>query len=529
MFGFSSYWNLKLLVLDNIHGDGISVPSQISKSGLFCKFSIKVIFTSVLFLVFALIIYQMVQTEKLQNIETQQQHNNISMFNNFPKDLLPRFISGNLCNHKLNGEEDVELSLGLSLNGRFGVDPKAKKINKSRPSSIAADFVNPLRENGNGSSFVVPNMESTNLSGTCSLPTETEEEWRKRKEMQSVRRMEAKGKRSEKQNFKAVKDKNRGEEDDQSENGTTGNHHQKEFLKSFNGLFGVAIEGLLTQAEVAPPPLLLTSQGTASSGMTEFESQPVKDAVPMFREKSMKALLFDVGMFCSGKSVLSAKQYSEGMNKCVESRSPVSVQSLSECEQKSIIAPRLALAEKLGFPAGVAMEKNGSNKLIVAENGTKEAVRNVLEDMPYVSTKGVGPNRKQIEGFLYQYRKGEEVRIVCVCHGSFLSAAEFVKHAGDGDVEQPLKHIVVNPPPFFFNMFSIIIAAKLNQLLYVGLIAGCKAGQLMKDARTDSRKISRFGGFIKQMETEIHLYTVANEYLHSFADSSMRPPRGGTA
>lgn len=42
------------------------------------------------------------------------------------------------------------------------------------------------------------------------------------------------------------------------------------------GLFGVAIEGLLTQAEVAPPPLLLTSQGTASSGMTEFESQPVK-------------------------------------------------------------------------------------------------------------------------------------------------------------------------------------------------------------------------------------------------------------
>ncbi|KAL9391779.1 hypothetical protein Peur_015699 [Populus x canadensis] len=303
----------------------------------------------------------MAQTEKLQNIETQQQHNNISMFNNFPKDLLPRFISGNHCNHKLNGEEDVELSLGLSLNGRFGVDPKAKKINKSRPSSIAADFVNPLRENGNGSSFVVPNMESNNLSGTCSLPTETEEEWRKRKEMQTLRRMEAKRKRSEKQNFKAVKDKNRGEEDDQSENGTT------------------------------------------------------------------------------------------GMNKCVESRSPVSVQSLSECERKSIIAPRLALAEKLGFPAGVAMEKNRSNKLIVAENGTKEAVRNVLEDMPCVSTKGDGPNGKRIEGFLYQYRKGEELRIVCVSHGSFLSAAEFVKHAGDGDgdgdVEQPLKHIVVNPPP----------------------------------------------------------------------------------
>ncbi|KAG6779308.1 hypothetical protein POTOM_015681 [Populus tomentosa] len=449
---------LEFEVVDNIHGDGISVPCQISKSGLFCKFSIKVIFTSVLFLVFALIIYQMAQTEKLQNIETQQQHNNISMFNNFPKDLLPRFISGNHCNHKLNGEEDVELSLGLSLNGRFGVDPNAKKINKSRPSSIAADFVNPLRENGNGSSFVVPNMESTNLSGTCSMPTETEEEWRKRKEMQSLRRMEAKRKRSEKQNFKAVKDKNRGEEDDQSENGTTGNHHQKEFLKSFNGLFGVAIEGLLTQAEVAPPPLLLTSQGTASSGMTEFESQPVKGnskATNFLACHVADCSLLNLFWWYKSFPERSAQQSEPGiyvlkfrMNKCVESRSPVSVQSLSECEQKSIIAPRLALAEKLGFPAGVAMEKNGSNKLIVAENGTKEAVRNVLEDMPCVSTKGDGSNGKRIEGFLYQYRKGEEVRIVCVCHGSFLSAAEFVKHAGDGDVEQPLQHIVVNPPPF---------------------------------------------------------------------------------
>jgi hypothetical protein len=31
------------------------------------------------------------------------------------------------------------------------------------------------------------------------------------------------------------------------------------------------------------------------------------------------------------------------------------------------------------------------------------------------------------------------------------------------------------------------------------------------------------------METEIHLYTVANEYLHSFADSSMRPPERGNS
>lgn len=76
------------------------------------------------------------------------------------------------------------------------------------------------------------------------------------------------------------------------------------------------------------------------------------------------------------------------------------------------------------------------------------ASRNMLEDMPCVSTTGDGPNGKKIDGFLYRYRKGEQVKIVCVCHGSFLSPAEFVKHAGGSDVAHPLKHIVVNPTPF---------------------------------------------------------------------------------
>lgn len=76
------------------------------------------------------------------------------------------------------------------------------------------------------------------------------------------------------------------------------------------------------------------------------------------------------------------------------------------------------------------------------------AARNMIEDMPCVSTTGDGPNGKKIDGFLYRYRKGEQVKIVCVCHGSFLSPAEFVKHAGGSDVAHPLKHIVVNPTPF---------------------------------------------------------------------------------
>ncbi|RID59889.1 hypothetical protein BRARA_F03082, partial [Brassica rapa] len=76
------------------------------------------------------------------------------------------------------------------------------------------------------------------------------------------------------------------------------------------------------------------------------------------------------------------------------------------------------------------------------------AARNIIDDMPSVSTTGDGPNGKKVDGFLCRYRKGQEVRIVCVCHGSFLSPAEFIKHAGGSDVTHPLKHIVVNPSPF---------------------------------------------------------------------------------
>jgi len=75
----------------------------------------------------------------------------------------------------------------------------------------------------------------------------------------------------------------------------------------------------------------------------------------------------------------------------------------------------------------------------------KQIGTNSMEDMPCVFTKGNGPNGRRIEGILYKYGKGEEVRIMCVCHGNFLSPAEFVKHAGGGDVAHPLRHIVVNP------------------------------------------------------------------------------------
>ncbi|KAG2301425.1 hypothetical protein Bca4012_059695 [Brassica carinata] len=230
------------------------------------------------------------------------------------RDLFQNFRSKKQKVSVQEGEVEIELDLGLSLNGRFGVDPLANKKLLARSPS-APDFV--------------VNDDRSELSRTFSLPVETEE-LRKRKELQSLRRLEAKRKRSEKQ--RNAREKHKADK--------------------------VVDEG---------------SSGSGSSGLSELDTAPrppVQAITNKFKETS-----------------------------------PSSAQSPT-------------------------------------------AARNIIDDMPCVSTTGDGPNGRKIDGFLYRYMKGQEVRIVCVCHGSFLSPAEFVKHAGGRDVTHPLKHIVVNPSPF---------------------------------------------------------------------------------
>ncbi|XP_015065555.1 ninja-family protein AFP3-like [Solanum pennellii] len=78
------------------------------------------------------------------------------------------------------------------------------------------------------------------------------------------------------------------------------------------------------------------------------------------------------------------------------------------------------------------------------ENIAKEKFENfVLNNMANVYTKGEGPKGKKIEGLLYSCTEIDEVKIVCLCHGNFLNADEFVKHAGGGDVVNPLEHIFI--------------------------------------------------------------------------------------
>ncbi|CAG7872513.1 unnamed protein product [Brassica rapa] len=245
------------------------------------------------------------------------------------RDLLQSFMSKKNKNMSVeDGEVEIELDLGLSLNGRFGVDPLAKTRLLTRSSSIP--------------DFVVNDGRSELLSRTCSLPVETEE-WRKRKELQSLRRLEAKRKRFEKQrNVRVLREKHK--------TGAGGGGREEKIVEE--GSIG--------------------SSGSGSSGLSELDNTPPPPPVHATTNKS------------------------------VETSPPI----------------------------------------------TAPAARNIIEDMPCVSTTGDGPNGKKIDGFLYRYRKGQEVRIVCVCHGSFLSPAEFIKHAGGSDVTHPLKHIVVNPSPF---------------------------------------------------------------------------------
>ncbi|XP_009797015.1 uncharacterized protein [Nicotiana sylvestris] len=64
----------------------------------------------------------------------------------------------------------------------------------------------------------------------------------------------------------------------------------------------------------------------------------------------------------------------------------------------------------------------------------------LLKTMPSVTTS---INEKQTEGILYSFGKEKQVSIVCLCHGMFFTPAEFVKHNGGNEVDNPMKYIKV--------------------------------------------------------------------------------------
>ncbi|KAL5569933.1 hypothetical protein UlMin_026508 [Ulmus minor] len=107
----------------------------------------------------------------------------------YPRDLLQRLVcSSNTqqSNQEMIEEEDSDefkLNLGLSLGGRFGSD-KNSKTKLLRSSSIFGTMLL-VRDN---EPTALPPISYSNLIRTSLLLVETEEEWRKRKELRRSER-----------------------------------------------------------------------------------------------------------------------------------------------------------------------------------------------------------------------------------------------------------------------------------------------------------------------------------------------------
>lgn len=299
------------------------------------------------------------------------------------RDFLQRFLSidtGELAvtsSHKEAEEEDgIELSLGLSLGGRFGVNKNDSKLIRS--SSIAGTF--PIvRDADDVAASAAPSHHHV-LGRTTSLPVVTEE-LRKRKELQTLRRMAAKRRRSEKQRV------------------------------------------LRCERDGMPPNWVVARPSAVSGGVVVEQLKGVESL---------------------GGSSSGGSESVQGSSSCGEP-SPSSIQSRLDRSNPEGAGSSGSKGKETLCKSVADERDNLSKRPENVEKRNKETGLNSLEDMPCVFTQGDGPNGRRIEGILYRYGKGEQVRIMCVCHGRFLSPAEFVKHAGGTDVAHPLKHIVVNP------------------------------------------------------------------------------------
>ncbi|KAI5437864.1 ninja-family protein AFP1 [Lathyrus oleraceus] len=350
-------------------------------------------------------------------------------------------------------DEGIELNLGLSLGGRFGVDKHAKNKKLIRSSSVVGTMPLLREDIAAAAGVASPTPAYPTLVRASSLPTETEEEWRKRKELQTLRRMEAKRRRSEKQRVFVSK----SEKDSISTVAPTG------------GGGGGCIEEVEGANVSASATMVLNRSTAASSTMPPFglpnwavaSKQVVLGDVLgrgkigvgfqglMFSQPSSQGSVESQGGSSSSVSEMDSKPFL-GSSSCGEARSPASNQSLQERSNQDSVGSSGVPKPKDNLTRTSSRSEvmeSASKKPHPTQNIGKEIGTNSMEDMPCVFTKGCGPNGRRIEGILYKYGKGEEVRIMCVCHGNFLSPAEFVKHAGGEDVAHPLRHIVVNPSP----------------------------------------------------------------------------------
>ncbi|OIT20302.1 PREDICTED: ninja-family protein AFP3-like [Nicotiana attenuata] len=361
----------------------------------------------------------------------------------FSRDLLQRFMGSSSSRAKEEDEEndegELELNLGLSLGGRFGVD-KSCNNKLIRSSSVAACL--PIVRDDDALAPSPPVSYPASLVRTSSLPVETEEEWRKRKELQTLRRMEAKRRRSEKQRNLRSGDKESGggsveDVKREIEVNLRGKLEKEQYLATAKK-FGLS---------VSPTLAAVARQGNLGGGGMDLAMEKGKGSYSGSKKQG-QGQLGSQGSVESQGGGGSSSSMSELESKPPQGSgelSPASIHSLQGGGSQDVGSSGSKMREIVNRLSGGDMDSSPSKRLDAAKRQAKETGANALGDMPCVFTKGDGPNGRRVDGILYKYGKGEEVRIMCVCHGSFHSPAEFVKHAGGTDVAHPLKHIVVNP------------------------------------------------------------------------------------
>lgn len=208
--------------------------------------------------------------------------------NRNPRDLLQRFLATNQTRlirmssteeEELLEEEEIELNLGLSLGGRFGVDKTDKKKLLVRSASIAG-ILPVVRDDGDVAAPAPANFPA-GLMRTSSLPAETEEEWRKRKDLQSLRRMEAKRRRSEKQRRDGGAGAGGGEY--MAAAGRAGLAVVPPFgLPTWAARHGGGGGGSGGVGFVQPSGSVESQGGGSSSGMSESDSRPAQGSTTLF-------------------------------------------------------------------------------------------------------------------------------------------------------------------------------------------------------------------------------------------------------
>ncbi|KAI4386414.1 hypothetical protein MLD38_004346 [Melastoma candidum] len=336
--------------------------------------------------------------------------------------------------------EELELSLGLSLGGRFGIEKSSKGL--ARSSSVAGAI--PFRVVDLSLAARTPDYLPS-IIRTSSLPTETEEELKKRKEWQSLRRMEVKRRLCEKQRKGGDKD--------------GGDEIIDQMTINIINKPEVSGSGKVPCLGMSLPSGLHGSAVTAGQGLIRFGGLGNLGSEGKKGISGVVGGVFDGSYGLAGYGMVKADGSAEfqhggssGSGGGSDSDGRPTQGSSTGTETKSPVSNGLLRDNSMISPA-VKTPKEGMQVILPRQDAPKvePEVQGVMsmEEMPGVFTKGDGPNGIRVDGILYKYGKGVEVRIMCVCHGKFLSPAEFVKHAGGDEVANPHRHIFIDTSTVF--------------------------------------------------------------------------------